>query len=76
MEVQINIEMYFSRSPPQAPIFFSGGEGHFFKKSAAGTVTPATLQCVWSETSQKIIIFCQKCRRRKGGGFIKPESEI
>ena len=31
MEVQINIEMYFSRSPPQAPNFFLEGEGHFFR---------------------------------------------
>ena len=52
MEVQINIEMYFSRSPPPAPIFFGGGGIFFntpyflrrdFQISDSGLIKPSPL---------------------------------
>ena len=70
MEVQINIEMYFSRSPPQAQIFFGGG-GAFFES----LLPVPLLHLLYSVFGVKITEnydFLSKMSTSKGGVLLSP----
>ena len=73
MEVQINIEMYFSRSPPQAPIFFwMGAGGVFFPRILQPVPLLHLLYSVFGVKHRRKLSFFVKNVEVEGGGLLSP----
>ena len=70
MEVQINIEMYFSRSPPQAPIFFLGERGIFLKSLLPVPLLQLLYNVFGVNDRKKLSFFVKNVDVERGGGLL------
>ena len=72
MEVQINIEMYFSRSPPQAPIFFLEEGGIFLKSLLPVPLLQLLYNVFGVKDRRKLSFFVKNVDVEWGGGLLNP----